>query len=230
MSSQKTTSSLGVTISHFLHFNRLEALPTYIKPAWEHNSNIFAALPDRFLRSDWSAADSLRLRFFPDLKGGLVWAVWPDLTNYRHVGTNFKQAFATLFHGSFSIWQNLKPTLPIFCGFLAKLQTFKWPNIAQIISPSGHTVVGEKYFAQIFRLKCGRFFCNKKVRSLTSFCVSAESLSATSSNYINRPRRLYRPHLYYYLIKQWQSWKQKVILQRNLKSFQNFTARQIFSI
>ena len=49
------------------------------------------------------------------------------------------QALRQFFEGLISVGQNFEPTLANLLYYLANFHCSKWPNIEQIIYPSGHT-------------------------------------------------------------------------------------------
>ena len=47
--------------------------------------------------------------------------------------------------GIFSTWQYFEPTLEDFLCYWVNFLCYKWPNIEQIIWPSGHTKLISKF-------------------------------------------------------------------------------------
>ena len=66
---------------------------------------------------------------------------------------NIKKTLAIL-EGSFSVWKNIQPTLVKCCCKFGNFQCCKWPNIVQIIQPSGHT--GPTFYSSIHCSKQNR--------------------------------------------------------------------------
>ena len=62
--------------------------------------------------------------------------VWPDLAKFHHFGNTFKGFGKNCFRVYFKFGKKIEPALAK-SGNWAYFQYSKWPNIEQIIKPSG---------------------------------------------------------------------------------------------
>lgn len=63
--------------------------------------------------------------------------MWPGLAIFHYLDKKLK--YLAFLKGWFSIWLNFRTDFAKFLLYWAKVQCCEWPNVKNVILPSGHT-------------------------------------------------------------------------------------------